>query len=563
MLNGLVSEQTAQPTPVPRLLVELPPWRAGFSDNLRDLVRPRAVSTLEAQSAPGEFWDDVFVQRELPWRRFLESGGYHIVALALLIVATRFFAMPGRVIAQPAFDRSQVVFYRASEYLPPLDTRSSPLSKASKADPEFSPQPIISVPREADNHAQTIVAPPHVKLGRDVALPNMVAWSEKISQPKLEIAPAQLTLAADITRMSPKIENNVVAPPPDVRAAGRTAAFQSPQAAVVAPPPSVEASSARSLGDLNIGQSAVIAPSPQLAVAPQSASARRGAPALGGAVQVVPPPPSLGGSGASGGTGRAIALNLHPTVGAPPAPPQGNRRGSFAATPSGHTGASGTPGSEATGASNENGSSAKGKGARDLPSGLYVGAAPAKSSPVAGSADANAATKVPDRTLTASVNPPRVTSAPAQPDGAAKLSEAERAVFGDRKFYSLTLNMPNLNSAGGSWVIRFAEMKQNYNPSAQGNLTQPSATHKVDPGYPLQLMRENVAGTVILYAIIHADGSVGDVRVLSSVDERLDQYASQAVAKWQFHPATKDGTPVDVEATFKIPFKPQKVGTNF
>ena len=79
---------------------------------------------------------------------------------------------------------------------------------------------------------------------------------------------------------------------------------------------------------------------------------------------------------------------------------------------------------------------------------------------------------------------------------------------------------------------------------------------KVDPGYPLQIMRENVSGTVILYAVIHADGSVGNIRILRSVDDRLDRFASQAVSQWRFQPATKDGAPVDVEATFQIPFRP-------
>ena len=50
-----------------------------------------------------------------------------------------------------------------------------------------------------------------------------------------------------------------------------------------------------------------------------------------------------------------------------------------------------------------------------------------------------------------------------QPDSTAKLSEPERAIFGNRQFYSVTLNMPNLNSAGGSWVVRFAEL--NHDPS--------------------------------------------------------------------------------------------------
>jgi TonB family protein len=154
------------------------------------------------------------------------------------------------------------------------------------------------------------------------------------------------------------------------------------------------------------------------------------------------------------------------------------------------------------------------------------------------------------------------------PGDSAKLSEAERAVFGNRKFYSLTLNMPNLNSTGGSWVIRFAELARDYsshdlNDTPAADLSQPMATRKVDPKYPIQLMRENVAGTVILYAVIHADGTVGNVRILRGVDDRIDQYASQAVAQWQFQPATKNGAPVDVEATFQIPFKPARVGTNF
>jgi TonB family protein len=149
-----------------------------------------------------------------------------------------------------------------------------------------------------------------------------------------------------------------------------------------------------------------------------------------------------------------------------------------------------------------------------------------------------------------------------QPESATKLSEAERAVFGNRKFYSLTLNLPNLNSAGGSWVIRFAELKQD-SKEPPADISQPTATRKVDPAYPLQLMRENVSGTLILYAVIHADGTVGNVRILRGVDDRLDRFASQAVTQWQFQPATKNGSPVDVEATFQIPFRPARVGTNF
>jgi TonB family protein len=142
-------------------------------------------------------------------------------------------------------------------------------------------------------------------------------------------------------------------------------------------------------------------------------------------------------------------------------------------------------------------------------------------------------------------------------------------VFGDRKFYSLSLNMPNLNSAGGSWIIRFAALKPDgtaTHPLAddpQADLSSPVATRKVDPAYPLELMRQNIGGTVILYAVIHSDGTVGGVRVLRGVDERIDQYAGQAIAKWQFQPATKNGAAVEVEATFWIPFRPTRVGTKY
>ncbi len=599
------SGEIPQPVSGPQLLVELPSWPRVFFGNLRDLVLPRRLPRLELQSAPAPFWPDVFVPRRLPWKRFIESSAYHAIAIGLLIALTRFFALQPQVVARPVFDHTQVIYYQASEYLPHLDTRSERSAQLRKPDPEFARQPIISVPPEADNRSQTIVVPPSVKLKRDLAVPNIVAWSEKVEKPRLAIPPVPLTPAAEITRIAPEMQAAVVGPPPD--ASRLTHRQQAPalQSAVVAPPPSVENVLARPIGDLNIGRSSVIAPAPQLQVAEQrTLSGSRG---FGAGPQVVAPPPSVSAAGFSrasfGERGRVIALNLHPTVGAPPDPPPGNRRGAFAATPEGHSGASGSAGASGTG-KNESGSESSGKGSSDMPAGLYVGNAGTKVASAAGD-PAKVSTSSVNPNLVSSMRPSRVTSAssrPMQPDSAANLSEAERAVFGNRKFYSVTLNMPNLNSASGSWVIRFAERdhdsgdqdsqnhdsnyrdlnnrdsnnhdSNNHDSDNRGSknhdanapaedLSQPMATRKVDPAYPLQLMRQNVAGTVILYAIIHADGSVGNVRVLRGVDERLDRFASQAVAQWQFQPATKNGSPVDVEATFKIPFRPTRAGTNF
>jgi len=101
--------------------------------------------------------------------------------------------------------------------------------------------------------------------------------------------------------------------------------------------------------------------------------------------------------------------------------------------------------------------------------------------------------------------------------------------------------------------MRFAELDSN---REKGDLLAPVADHKVDPAYPLQLMRENVSGTVTLRAIIRADGTVSDIKVLNGADARLDQFASEALARWHFRPAMKNDANVDVEAIVMIPFKP-------
>jgi TonB family protein len=578
--------QTEHPARDLGLLIPRDPWSRIFLQNLRDLMRPPELDPLQLESAPADFWPDVFVNRRLPWRRFLQSSMYHVLALLAIWEGSQFLALQRQVIVQPMFTHADVVYYSPSEYLPPLDTRRSDSRVARKADPEYSAQPIISVPPEADNRSQTIVTPPNVRLGHDVALPNVVAGLEKGPDPRMPIGPAPAVPASEISRLAPTMERSVIAPPPLMQAVSRET-LSAPRPAVIAPPPDVDAGSTRRVGDLNIGRSSVIAPAPQLSLDEQRTSAGRNSSTLTGrSAQVIAPPPSLGAAGRSHSGGGMIALSLHPAVGAPPEPPAGNRRGNFAATPEGHRGVSGAPGASAgnssgganTGSGKSDGNGSGKTGARGVPSGLYVGKASTTSAPVAGDpgASKSSANSVNPRLL-ANARPPLSSARTMQPEGQSKLSEEERAVFGDRKFYSLSLNMPNLNSAGGSWIIRFAALKADSGSSSSHvallndgsgappaeNLSAPSATRKVDPAYPLELMKQNVAGTVILYAVIHADGTVGGVRVLRSVDERLDQFASDAIAKWKFQPATKNGAPVYVEATFWIPFRPTQVGTRF
>jgi TonB family protein len=396
---------------------------------------------------------------------------------------------------------------------------------------------------------------------------------------------------------------DVVAPMPDASAAGVRRTLNGPEASVVEPPPAVNAASIRKLGDINIGRSDVIAPAPQLSVEAQRTLATLGSggkaivpppPAVdtgtsaagpgrhvraqsglgGSGAEVVPPPPSMQASHSADAGGRLIALGIRPAVTPPAEPPVGNRRGTFAATPEGKTGAAGTPDVRAPDASGTDGHGIGTSVARNgtgsgsatapvagAPPGLHVGAAsrPPTSSIAggdsgtkAGNGSGNAAGA--EKTEMASISRPRVSAAPRpKAELVENPSPLEQQIFHDRRLYSMKLNKPNLNSAGGSWVMRFAELDINHE---RGVLLAPVADHMVDPAYPMQLMRENVAGTVTLRAIIRADGTVGDIKVVNGADARLDQYASEALARWHFRPATKNDANVDVEAIVMIPFKP-------
>ena len=575
-----VNEPT-EPGSVPVFLVELDPWHRGFLRNLSDLLWTPRRPPLRLISWPATPWPDVFVPSRWPWRGLSESAGLHLAVLAALIWAVPLWMRPSLTVSRPAFQKEDVIYYAPSEYLPPLDTGSVHALAAKKADPAHAAQPIISVPAEADNRTQTIVTPTDIKLDRDVPLPNMVAWTP---------TPVPVPMAATARKTSnlqlPAVDTPVVAPPPDlskvtsrqppslqapvsprpeVNLTSQRQMTPLPDAKVVAPPPSLANASKRRLGDINIGPAQVVAPAPKLLVAEQRTLASMSMGSGGGATVVAPPPSTQGAGISSGGGGRVIALSVRPAPpGAAAEIPAGNRRGTFAATPDGKAGASGTPGSpggKEQGAGDGGGSGqgpGTGKTSGGLPSGLHVGAGPAGASTSAvagGSAQADP----PDHTLVATVTPPKIGPRTSEIP-ADNASELEKKVFGSRKFYSMTLNMPNFNSAGGSWVIRFAEMKEN---AEHGDLTAPVATRKVDPAYPLELMRRNVHGTVTLYAVIRSDGSVGEVRVLNGVNDQLDEFARAALAQWRFSPATKNGNPVTLEAVVMIPFRPFRVRQDF
>lgn len=433
----------------------------------------------------------------------------------------------------------------------------------------------------------TPVVPPPPELARTTDL-----HASPLPQPSV-VPPPPSTARAIERAASPLSQPSVVAPPPDVAEASNRAgpglpqpkavapapettsaladvhAPGAPQPAVVPPPARTAALVTHPLGALNVAElqpgvaPKLPVPAQQTATTTVAGGGAGGGGQVGAAEagQVVAAGMAPGGAAPDIHTvafgrpaGQMVALGLAPsTIKGPIEMPMGNRRGVFAAGPTGHLVASGAPGANSGGlAEAGNGNASSG---RDKLAGISIapGAVPPANSglpvvaaPAARSLWAMASIPAGLRNL-----PPRArTDLPAAP------SEIDRQVFGRKKFYSVTLNMPNLNSRSGSWVIRFAELN---NDPAQGDLTAPVVVEKVDPAYPGILMRQHVTGTVTLYAVIAADGSVGDVRILRGVDDRLDAAARDALRHCHFRPATKNGLAVALEAVIRIPFEVHRI----
>jgi TonB family protein len=568
-----------------RLLTELEPGHRVFLENLRDFLLLREPLHVHTTARPAQFWPDVFVDTRISRRSLLQSAGWHILLLLTIYGITKAWTPDVAVLS--AFHNAQITYYNVADYLPPVDSGSPPAPQAKTGEPAYARQKVISLPPNPDNSRQTIVDPSTDKILRTPKpLPNIVAWAapapsvplaelqhSRLSLPAPDlsvIAPAVNVAARDLSRLKGAATPDAVAPAADVGAhdvARMNLPKLSSQGAVE---PVADVRVQRKLGELNIAGGVPTVAEPKLPVQEQRSSGAGGS--GGGAQPSAPAAPSLaGGATLQQSSGRLIALGLDPI--APKGPiemPGGNRRGVFAAGPEGKPGAAGTPdiagGGTGTGGHGAADAGAGNGGPADIPAGLTV------SGGLPGALGAVVASAAPPPPPAPAPSPARAAALPrmlpsiptrvgdiarqsvpgAQPVG----GKLEQEVFGPKRFYTMSLNMPNLTSGAGTWIIRFAELKDTPD---KAEVTAPVAETKVDPAYPPELMRDNVEGTVTLYAVIRSDGTVGGVRVLRGLDDRLDANACTALARWHFLPGTKHGSAIDLEAVVQIPFRVKRI----
>jgi len=87
-------------------------------------------------------------------------------------------------------------------------------------------------------------------------------------------------------------------------------------------------------------------------------------------------------------------------------------------------------------------------------------------------------------------------------------------------------------------------------------VTWPTVIKEVKPQYTSDAMRAKVQGVVVLQCIVNADGTVGNVEVVRSLDPTfgLDQEAIKAAKQWRFRPSMRLGQPVSVQVRLELEF---------
>ena len=88
-----------------------------------------------------------------------------------------------------------------------------------------------------------------------------------------------------------------------------------------------------------------------------------------------------------------------------------------------------------------------------------------------------------------------------------------------------------------------------------GGVSAPIVLSKTEPEYSEEARKAKYQGTVVLTIVVDAQGMPKNIKVIRPLGLGLDEKAIEAVQKWRFRPAMKDGKPVNVQATVEVNFR--------
>ena len=522
--------QTSTPLVSPRLPAGAEPqlgvawgdFHQGIGSSVRALFTRGAAKGFLSSG----YFKDCWIERRLPRRALVAAALWHVAFIAMPFPEGTFNPKKN-----PAFDNFQLTWSGPIQDLPLLEIPKQSAKPAAHSSPNqplpekgadaFHPrQRIFTDPVRPTHLKQTLINPKAPMEAPKLVpeLPNMV----QLEQTAMPAKPRLLISEEALKKLHPrerKVKTVTVAPPLDAPAMEQQVAGD--LSLPVAPN-----GPARPKLEINAGAA------PRVAKREQAGDAGP-APEVGAAQP----------SAADGSTSTLIALSATPGPPAPVAPPQGNLAARVSISPEG---------------AKKGGSEAAGAGGKS-PVGISIsGGNPTAKSGISGLGDVGSPSL---RVLSARQHDSPVDDVPERtgpPDFKTLPPGAKpEQIFSRKRVYTLNVNMPNLNSATGSWILNFAELHRDQSGPrvASTDLAGPVPVKKVDPKYPPTLVSERVEGEVVLYAVIRKDGSVGEIQLVRGVDDQLDANAKEALEQWRFRPGAKAGEPVELEAIVHIPFR--------
>jgi TonB family protein len=550
--GALAAPDVSPSTTGPQFEVRWNSFHQSLGSSIRALVTGPSGSK---KFLSGEFFRDCWVEGRIPRAAVTAAALWHIVFLL-----APWPDLPATPRKNPAFENFQLTWSGPINDFPPLKLSSAP-ARAIPSPPGDVAKPIPREGADAFHPRQRIftdpIAPTHPRqtlintAARLVppkilpSLPNIVLLQQSAApaKPRMEITEQMLA------KLHPREHRRATVkatPLPDV--------------------PSVDGAPA----EITLAPTANAPARPKLELdtgaAPRVAQQRSTSNDAGPAPELARQNP------VNSNASTLIALSATPGPVAPSAPPQGNLAARVSISPEGKQpgalggkplpiennnggigGAAENAGGSASGnIAGTNSTTVSISGGNPTPksmSGLSVNPQPKLDSPT----PHRLVTKIDPRARMADA--PERTGPPnfaALPPGA-----KPEQVFAAKKMYTMLVNMPNLNSATGSWILNFSELRSSSSAPhvTSADLSGPSPIKKNDPRYPPTLINEHVEGEVVLYAVIRADGSVDSVELVRGLDEQLDANAMEALSQWKFRPASRQGTPVDLEAIVHIPFR--------
>lgn len=139
-------------------------------------------------------------------------------------------------------------------------------------------------------------------------------------------------------------------------------------------------------------------------------------------------------------------------------------------------------------------------------------------------------------------------SAPLRPSGRS-VPRALESRFTGRTVYTMVIPIENMPAYDGDWVLWFAEIAP---PVGQTPLLRaPSPNRKRDP----DVRRDPAVVRIQIAAVIGRDGKLRGASIVNGTSSSTAQaLALDDLQSWEFTPATRNGTAVDVDAVFDIPF---------